>query len=168
MKKLLALALLLMPSLACAQYPYPSAGSPPTVQLQCLDTLTLCSPIITTNPSWYAVVSTANAAAGTAVSANVAVGGSLIAKASAGNLYGVNVVTGANAGFILIINSATVPGDGAVTPRRCIPIAANTGLEINWRPVPLVFATGIVVVFSTTGCFTKTLDATAFISADAK
>lgn len=98
-------------------------------------------------------------------SATAAVAGSLILKASAGNLYGYNVVAGASAGYVMIFNSATVPADGAVTPLRCIPLAANAGIDRSFD-IPRRFSTGITIVFSTTGPFTKTASATAFIAGE--
>lgn len=92
--------------------------------------------------------------------------GSHVLKASPGCLLAAYVTTGGTAGYLLIINSATVPADGAVTPLECIQIAANTTISANWAPQPPEwFSTGIVAVFSTTGCFTKTASATAFIHA---
>lgn len=117
-----------------------------------------------------AAVSTPSATAANATTpvATSAAAGSRIVKASPGNLYGLNVVSGASAGFVLLFNSTTVPADGAVTPVKCMPLAANTGIDINMRDMPSYFSTGIVAVFSTTGCFAKTISATAFISGDAK
>lgn len=92
--------------------------------------------------------------------------GSVIAKASAGNLYGFNVVAGASAGYVMIFDSATVPADGVVTPKRVIPLAATAGIDRSFD-LPRRHLNGIVVVFSTTGPFTKTLSATAFIEVDA-
>lgn len=91
--------------------------------------------------------------------------GSLIAKATAGNCYGFNVVSGASAGYFMLFNSATVPADGTVTPFRTYVMAANASLGVHWD-VPRRFSAGIVGVFSTTGPFTKTLSATAFIAVD--
>lgn len=91
--------------------------------------------------------------------------GSLIAKASAGNCYGFNVVAGASAGYFMLFNSTTVPADGTVTPLKCYAVAANASLGVHWD-VPRRFGTGIVGVFSTTGPFTKTISATAFIGID--
>lgn len=113
-------------------------------------------------------VPSAASAAGVAVNATTVASGSLVAKASAGNLYGYNVTSGASAGYVLIFNATSAPADGTVTPARCIPLAANTGIEVDMRGQPTFFSTGITIVFSTTGCFTKTISATAFISADVK
>jgi hypothetical protein len=82
------------------------------------------------------------------------------------NLAGLNVVTGASAGYVMLFDAAAVPADGPVTPVRCMPVAANTGIDLNFRGAPLRFDTGLVAVFSTTGCFTKTGSATAFIAGD--
>lgn len=89
---------------------------------------------------------------------------SLVAKTMGANLYDVNVVSGASAGYVLVLDAATVPADGAVLPALCLPVAANTGIDLNLRAEPMRMVNGIVVVFSTTGCFTKTASATAFIS----
>jgi len=91
--------------------------------------------------------------------------GSHILKASQGFLNGFSATSGASAGYVLIIDSATVPADGAVTPKFCYQIAANNTLSATWGTYPPVFSNGIVIVFSTTGCFTKTISATAFFSA---
>jgi hypothetical protein len=102
-----------------------------------------------------------NAAATPVVSA--AAEGSHILKASPGCLVATYVTVGATGGFLLVFNLTTVPGDGAVTPTECIQVLANTTNYLNWAPQPPEwFSNGIVVVFSTTGCFTKTISATAF------
>jgi hypothetical protein len=90
---------------------------------------------------------------------------SLIVKTIDANLYDVNIVSGASAGYVLVFDAKAVPADGAVSPALCLPVAANTGVDINLRANPMRLVNGIVVVFSTTGCFTKTASATAFISA---
>lgn len=105
-----------------------------------------------------------NANCGTTGAVTSAVASSLVLKASAGNLYSVNVVTGASAGFVMFFNATSAPGDGAVTPVYCMPIAANSGFNMANTPIPANFTTGITIVFSTTGCFTKTASATAFIA----
>lgn len=94
-----------------------------------------------------------------------AAAGSQIAKASAGTLYGLNVAAGASAGFVMLFDSATVPADGAVTPKKVWALGANQTID-GWWQNGLVFSTGIVIVFSTTGPFTKTISATAFIESE--
>ena len=88
--------------------------------------------------------------------------GSLVIKSSAGNLFGVSVVSGASAGYLLTFNATSAPSDGAVTPADCIPVAANSQTSL---PLPIYgdyYSTGITLVFSTSGCFTKAVSNTAF------
>lgn len=83
---------------------------------------------------------------------------SKVLKASAGQIKQLTVFNSkASAQFILLMNSATVPGDGAVTLLfPPIPIAAGTILVLDF-PSPLVASTGIAVCNSSTGTFTKTI-----------
>lgn len=90
-----------------------------------------------------------------------------VIKSSAGNLYGFSVTTGAVAGYAMVHNSATVPAAGAVTPVKCEPVAADTGISFAFDP-PIRLSIGISISFSSTGCFTQTNSATAFISAQAE
>lgn len=112
----------------------------------------------------FAPVDSAGSAIVPVVSPSVETG--RVIKASPGNLYGLNVVVGASAGFVMVFNSTTVPAAGAVTPIKCLPVAANAGFSVTFNP-PIRFGTGISVAFSTTGPFNKTDSATAFISGDA-
>lgn len=121
-----------------------------------------------TNGAYAVGAPSAAASVGVAPTVTAAVNSAVVGKASAGNLYGFNVVAGASAGFVLVFNAISAPADGAVTPVKCLPLAANAGLDQNYRSLPVAFTTGITVVFSTTGCFSKTASATAFISVDAK
>lgn len=99
-------------------------------------------------------------------SASPAVSGGYVVRTGTTNLAGLNVVTGGTAGYVMLFDATAVPADGAVAPKRCMPIAANTGIDLNFRGSPLRFDNGLVAVFSTTGCFTKTISATAFIAGD--
>jgi hypothetical protein len=92
---------------------------------------------------------------------------SKVFKASAGNLYAYQVTTGAAAGFVMIFDATSAPADGAVTPVKCVAVAANSTVGVSMEP-PEAFSTGITAVFSTTGCFTKTASATAMFSGDVK
>lgn len=90
--------------------------------------------------------------------------GSHILKAAPGCLIAV-YATVSVPGYILVLDSTIVPADGAVTPIECIQTGTGTSF-INFAPQPPEFYdTGIVIVFSTTGCFTKTISATAFFHA---
>lgn len=92
-----------------------------------------------------------------------------VLKATPGNLYYLRATSGANAGYVLVFNAAAAPADGAAqTPVLCEKLAANSSLAVFDLSYPYYFSTGIVVSFSTTGCFTKTADATAFFSAQVK
>ncbi len=83
-------------------------------------------------------------------------------------LYGASVSTGAVAGWFMILNlAADAGGSGAaVTPLKCQEVAAHSTVTFTpdtntaWN-----FTNGIILVFSTTGCFTETIgSATAFFS----
>lgn len=96
-------------------------------------------------------------AAGTQVM-STALEASHILKASAGKLHALTVFNSkASAQFILIMDSATLPVDGAVTLLYPpIPIAAATTLVLD-LPHPITAAAGIVVCNSSTGTFSKTI-----------
>lgn len=113
------------------------------------------------------VTGSSSASGGIAPIVSAAAEASHVLKSSAGNLYAYQVTTGASAGYVLIFDAASAPGDGAVTPKKCVAVQANTTVGATMSP-PEAFATGITVVFSTTGCFTKTASATAFISGDVR
>ena len=92
--------------------------------------------------------------------------GSLILKASAGNLYGFSLTSsGSTSGYVLVFDSATVPSDGTVTPRFCYYLSAPNSVSDSWLTYPVPFVNGIVIVFSTTGCYSKTISNTSiFVS----
>lgn len=90
----------------------------------------------------------------------------LVVKASAGNLFGYNIVSGAVAGYVMFFDATTAPADGTVTPKMCFALAANASIQAD-RDIPIRFTTGITMVFSSTGPFTKTASATAFLAGDA-
>lgn len=114
-------------------------------------------------------IPTPTTAATNALAATVtsAAAGTLVAKASAGNLYDWQVTTGGTAGYVLIFNATSAPADGTVTPAQCVAVAANSTVGASMTAMPERFSTGISLVFSSTGCFTKTASATAFIRARA-
>ena len=90
--------------------------------------------------------------------------GSLVFKATPGLLMGFSMTTGASAGYLLFFDATSVPADGTVTPKFCYSVPATSTYAASWLTYPPFFTNGIVAVFSTTGCFTKTISATAFIS----
>lgn len=88
-----------------------------------------------------------------------------VLKASAGNLIRIGITTAGSAGYLMVFNSTTVPADGTVTPLMCRAIGATSTVVYGMADIPPRFTTGISVAFSTTGCFTKTASATAYIEA---
>lgn len=91
-----------------------------------------------------------------------------VLKAGAGNAYSIYATNlTATAGFLVVLNSTSAPGDGAITPIACAPLSPNGVASINYAPGPPgVFSTGITaVITSAASCFTKTTGViTAFIS----
>lgn len=92
-----------------------------------------------------------------------------VLDASPGNLYWLNVTSGATAGYLMTFNATSAPGDGAVTPIDCVQVPINSTVSLATAGAPPeTFATGITAVFSSTGCFTKTASATAFFNGGVK
>lgn len=111
------------------------------------------------------ILPTTNSSMGVSLVQSSAAEGSRVIKNAANNLYWGQITTGANAGYWMIFNATSAPADGAVTPVICRKVAANTTDTVSWNPGPaVIFNTGITFVFSTTGCFTKTIDNTAFFA----
>lgn len=82
----------------------------------------------------------------------------------AGVLYGFSATnSSATAGFVLVYNATSAPGDGAVTPIACYALPATSTIGVAFTPLPLAMSTGITLVFSTgANCFTQTSSAVAF------
>lgn len=106
------------------------------------------------------------AAAGLTANQTTVVGSSQVVKGSSCNLYSLSCTSGASAGFVLVFDATTPPADGTVTPIDVITIAANATVTKNY-PIPLRCNSGATLVFSTTGPFTKTASATAFLMGQA-
>lgn len=97
--------------------------------------------------------------------ATTAVATSVVVPNGVTSLHGAAVTTGAAGGYFLILNAASDPGNVAVTPIKCVAVGANSTAGISADPDTMWdFPKGIVLVFSTTGCFTETQSATAFFS----
>lgn len=104
--------------------------------------------------------------AGLSTAQTTALASNLVAKAGAGNLYGLQLGQSAAANFVMLFDATSAPGDGSVTPKKCIPLLlTDTRFTINF-PTPIYFATGITVVLSSAGCYTKTATNAAFIGVD--
>jgi hypothetical protein len=141
-----------------------TAGSPGTAALT-VQGIGSGTPVPVSGTLTVAEPATTNAAT-TVLASN------LVVNAAASSLYSLDVsadsTLSAAAWWIMIFNSTTLPGDGTVTPARCIAMASGSTAYTGAWPVGLPFATGIVVGVSTTGCFTKTASVHAFISGDYK
>jgi hypothetical protein len=98
----------------------------------------------------------------TATVATTVAASSIVARTTPGGFmsaYGENAA--AAAGWLMAFDATAVPADGAVTPLAICHAAAASGCTIDMSPgVPVT--TGLVVVWSSTGPFTKTA-ATAYI-----
>ena len=83
-----------------------------------------------------------------------------VLKAAPGNGYRYAVNAGALAGWLMIFDSTTVPGDGATgaSLKICSPVPANSRVEIDHSTLPDKFLLGIAEAFSTNaaGCANKT------------
>lgn len=132
----------------------------------------LCAPVFAQvqPPQTVTIVPTASASAAMLPVSSSVAEGSHVLKASGGNLYDIQVVTGATAGYLMLFDAPAAPSDGAVSPVKCFgSIAINSAFSISWGSgPPPTFANGIVAVFSSTGCFSKTVSATAYFSAEVK
>lgn len=78
-----------------------------------------------------------------------------------------SVTSGAASGFVLVLDATADPGNGSVAPVKCFQMGANSTIGVSWAANPLKLTNGVVLVFSTTGCFTETQSATAYFSAEA-
>lgn len=101
--------------------------------------------------------------------ATTSLASSLVLKAAPGLLYTATVTTSTAAGYVMALNATAPPADGAVTPLFCFYMPANWSQSFGAYGSPAsYYNVGITIVFSTTGCLTKTASATAFISGNVK
>jgi hypothetical protein len=123
------------------------------------------------NPILSATGPSASSTVGIAPVVSASAEASHVLKASAGNLYGLSVTVTTVSGYVMIFDATSAPANGAVTPKFCFPITSNGtngGAAFSWGSMPMYFATGITVEFSTTGCFTATSSTTAFFNGAVK
>ncbi|MBZ5616227.1 MAG: hypothetical protein LAO23_19640 [Acidobacteriia bacterium] len=134
-----------------------------------------CNPLAPGN----AAVGTVGVSQGFAATTTVVGSGSnLVVKTGAGNLQNAYVTSSA-AGWVFIINAASLPGNGALTRgvaagnlQGCFELqkgVTDWQASINYNPGPWeAFNTGIVVGISSTDCPTLTASATGtFLHANA-
>lgn len=81
------------------------------------------------------------------------------------NLCQFSITTAGTAGYVLVYDATTAPSDGTVAPKACYQVSANNTTGFSYISSPLYTSTGLVMVFSSTGCFTQTSSATAVFSA---
>jgi hypothetical protein len=103
--------------------------------------------------------------AGIAETVSAAAESSHVVCSAACNAYDIYVTTGAAAGFLLWVDATSAPSNGAITPKGCVSLAATSSGGPPPSIIPRKFTTGLVLLYSTTGCFNLTLSATAFFSA---
>ena len=96
------------------------------------------------------------------------VGSNLVAKSSAGVLFGFVGTTGSTPGSFYIFNLTAMPSDGTISSGLAYPpvqAAANTTVSIGFGQYPLSLSTGITIAFSSTSGLTFTHSATVLIGA---
>lgn len=153
--------------LSCAS----ALAQTPQLVRECIGTAGNCVPVSSTNP--IPITPSPSASGGlTPAPLAPALATSQVIKSGAGNLYSFEVsadsTLSAAAWWILIFDATSDPGNGAVTPRKCYSQASGTtSIAYAWT-IPIAFTAGITIVVSTTGCYTETQSAHAFISGDAK
>lgn len=93
--------------------------------------------------------------------------GSLVLKATPGNLFNVYAINlTATPGFLIILNATAAPSDGAVAPLDAVYLPANGAASIDYAGgAPGIYSVGITAVVSSAATpFTKTTGViTAFI-----
>lgn len=95
------------------------------------------------------------------------VSGGWVAASTRTDAYRLAASSSSTAGYFMVFDATTVPADGAVVPKFCRAVAAGASVSLVFVN-PAAFRNGIVMVFSTTGCYTKTISATAFFEASFK
>lgn len=116
------------------------------------------------NPLFETPVPTTNAGAALTPVVSTSAESNHVICSGACNLYGWLVTNGATPGYVMVFNATSAPSDGAVTPTMCVSVpSANSSVSYNNGTLPSRYSTGVTIVFSTTGCFTKTASATAYI-----
>ena len=125
-----------------------------------------CVPVGPSSP--LPVASAPASTGGLTSSSTAALAANQVVKASSGNLYSFEVsadsTLSAAAWWVMVYNATSAPDDGAVTPVKCYALpSGSTSLSAAF-PTPVNLSAGIVIGVSTTGCFTKTASAHAFIS----
>lgn len=97
---------------------------------------------------------------------------SLILKAGKGSLFTLEAVAPTTVANLLFLDSATLPGNGAVSPIKCWPVTAGQLFSVAYTISAVQFLNGLVAAFSTnSSCYTLALASTVgnpFISGEVK
>ena len=117
-----------------------------------------------TNDSVAAVVAAGTSGGASLHSTAALAGTATTIKASAGNLYHIDMVNQDAAARFLQIFDAASPTVGTTTPDYVIELAASETLHLDFG-TPLTFATAIVVAFTTTAGGATGATATQFSAA---
>jgi hypothetical protein len=80
-------------------------------------------------------------------------------------LTSLQVNSGASAVWVMAFDATSAPADGTVAPIKWWQLATATTLNVAW-PNPVKLNSGLVLVCSTTGPFSKTASSTCEFSAD--
>lgn len=133
-----------------------------------LPSLVLGAGTVTSDPAYMSFTPSTELSSGIAP-VTAAAAASKVVKTSKGLLYGAYVTTNTVAGYFIGVDATANPADGAVTALFCVYAPAISSISIGYggRP-PIPFQTGLVIIFSSTGCATKTDSTALFLSADAK
>jgi hypothetical protein len=129
-----------------------------------------------TNPLPVEQSATSSSTSAMGHASTTALGTSLVAKASAGNLYAYNCtgIAGGSAGYCIAYNGSSAPSTGALTGANvldfCYYDTTARGCSLSRIPLAANYSTGIVIlVSSATSPYTYTTGVnTAAISADFK
>lgn len=127
-----------------------------------------CDPVNTSNP----LPTAPGASSSSSYGITPIVGGSAVStlqlKNGAGNLYSVYANSSVS-GYLMVFNTTTTPTNGSTTAGtasgnmvECVGPSTQPFIS-NLPGPPDVYSVGIYAAFSTTGCGTLTLSATAFI-----
>jgi len=120
---------------------------------------------------YNSTVATTNAISSTSVVppsptfvATTSAGPSLALKTSAGSLYSANAVAGSTAGYLLLVDVASVPPSGTtVTPKQAIYLPPNASGGISFQlGLQQPFLNGVIALFSSS-IYTYTPVSAAFI-----
>lgn len=113
-----------------------------------------------------AIEASSGAEGGVAAVNSTALSGALVMKVGPGDLRSISCLPTTADGYLLLLDAAAIPGDGACQPIATpIPVVAGIPAFANWPAAPLHFQTGLVAVFSTDPSpFVKAIGANAFFS----